>query len=319
MTARNHHYVPQCYLKGFAHYREKPKVFVIDGKTEKTFSTHPQNVAQERDFHRVDIEGHEPDALENAFARVESEIAPALKRASGAGRFASEQDRTLVLNLAALLAVKNPRQRENTRDFAERLSKKMMQMVLSKKEIWESHVRRMKEDGVWDDSKEVSYEDMRKFVREDEYTISMATEAHLSAELKAFDAVLPYFIDRQWTSIVAPPKTSGFITCDHPVTLFWTDGNRQGNFPPPGHSLKNTTVVFPVSSRLAILGQFEKMPEFSFQATAEQVASINNATILNADRQIYARDNDFDYMSTRADKMLKGVNLLQELNRPKGR
>jgi len=319
MTARNHHYVPQCYLKGFAHHREKPKIFVIDGKTEKTFSTHPQNVAQERDFHRVDIEGHEPDALENAFARVEGEIAPALERASGAGRFVSEEDRILVLNLAALLAVKNPRQRENMRDFAERLNKTMMQMILSNKETWDTQVRRMKEDGFWDDSKEVSYDEMRDFVREDEYTISMATEMHLSLELQAFDAVLPYFIDRQWTSIVAPPKTSGFITCDHPVALFWTDEKRQGSFPPPGHGLKNTTVVFPVSSRLVILGQFEKGPEFSFQATAEQVASINNAMILNADRQIYARDSGFDYMSTRADKMLKGVNLLQELNRPKGR
>jgi hypothetical protein len=54
MTARQHHYVPQCYLKGFVKDRKKPKLFVVDCKERRSFSTSPDNVAAERDFHRID-------------------------------------------------------------------------------------------------------------------------------------------------------------------------------------------------------------------------------------------------------------------------
>lgn len=80
MTARNHHFVPQCYLKGFARHRNKPKVRVIDLRQRKTFETNPKNIAAERDFNRVEIAGHPPDAIEAAFSRFESQLAPALDR-----------------------------------------------------------------------------------------------------------------------------------------------------------------------------------------------------------------------------------------------
>ena len=56
MTARQHHYVPPCYLRGFVYDRDKPKLFVVDLKERRTFTTNPKNVAVERDFHAVDIE-----------------------------------------------------------------------------------------------------------------------------------------------------------------------------------------------------------------------------------------------------------------------
>jgi hypothetical protein len=57
MTARKHHYVPQCYLKGFTRHRDDPKLFVIDAKERRCFRTSPANVAAERDFHKIDAEG----------------------------------------------------------------------------------------------------------------------------------------------------------------------------------------------------------------------------------------------------------------------
>jgi Protein of unknown function (DUF4238) len=74
MTARQHHYVPRCYLKGFVANRNKPKLFVVDLKERRSFSTNPINVGAERDFHRIVVDGHRPDALEMRF--------PSLKRSS---------------------------------------------------------------------------------------------------------------------------------------------------------------------------------------------------------------------------------------------
>ena len=74
MTARRHHFVPQCYLKGFVRHRNKPKLFVVDGRERRSFHTAPANVAAERDFHTIEIEGFPPDALENSFASFEADV-----------------------------------------------------------------------------------------------------------------------------------------------------------------------------------------------------------------------------------------------------
>jgi hypothetical protein len=63
VTAKRHHYVPQCYLKGFAEDRDNPKLFVIDGKEQRSFCTAPANVAAERDFNRIEVDGYPRMAL----------------------------------------------------------------------------------------------------------------------------------------------------------------------------------------------------------------------------------------------------------------
>jgi hypothetical protein len=71
--ARKHHYVPQCYLKGFARNRsKKAQLFVVDSSVKRAFITTPQNVATERDFNRIDIDGEDPNLIESSYAEFES-------------------------------------------------------------------------------------------------------------------------------------------------------------------------------------------------------------------------------------------------------
>ena len=64
--ARNHHFVPQFYLKGFARPRSKDgRLTVFDLKTRKSFATRPRNVAARRDYNRIEIEGQDPNAIES--------------------------------------------------------------------------------------------------------------------------------------------------------------------------------------------------------------------------------------------------------------
>src|SRR5262245_3301546 len=66
MTARRHHFVPQCYLKEFAVPRKKgaPEVIVFDRIGRKTYRQRINNVGFERDFNRIDFEGLKIDAFE---------------------------------------------------------------------------------------------------------------------------------------------------------------------------------------------------------------------------------------------------------------
>jgi hypothetical protein len=82
---------------------------VYDSVERKTFKTAPENVALEKDFNTIDIEGHEPDAFEKAMATIESDIGPALLRIAEVKSLKDEKDKELLLNLIALLHVRNLR------------------------------------------------------------------------------------------------------------------------------------------------------------------------------------------------------------------
>lgn len=313
MTARQHHDLPQCYLKGFAHHRDKPRLFVIDGKTGRTFTSHPRNLAQERDFHRVDVEGLAPDAIENALAQVEGEIAPALERIARTARRTEGDDRALLLTLVALSAVKNPQRREAMRDFQERVGKQVMQLALADKARWEGQVQQMKDAGVMAADEPADYEGMKEFVEAGEYRIEMKTDAHLAMELKVFEDVLAMLDKRKWAVLRAPAKSAGFVTSDHPVNLFWSDPKLEKGFYPPGFGLGKTTVLFPVAREVAIMGAFETPADFEADLSPQEVAEVNSQIIAGAERQIFARDGEFNFMAPRSGKMRRGVDLPGEI------
>ena len=79
MVARRHHYVPKCYLESFATKTSKKKkssLWVFDAVDKKSFKTAPDNIALQTDFNTINLEGHAPDAFENAMASVESKRSP---------------------------------------------------------------------------------------------------------------------------------------------------------------------------------------------------------------------------------------------------
>lgn len=178
MTARQHHYVPQCYLKGFVKHREKPKLFVIDAKERRPFRTTPANVAVERDFHRIDVEGFPADALENAFSRFESELSQALERIIAARSIRDDNDRAYLFNLIGLMATKNPRLRETMRAAQEQTAKIIMDLATSTPQRWAAHIKRAKEDGFIEKDADEDYRKMREFVEKGEYTFDVLPSGH---------------------------------------------------------------------------------------------------------------------------------------------
>ena len=143
--ARRQHFVPQFYLRGFV--GKKDQLFVIDRPTEKSFRTAPKNVAAERDFNRVDVEGMDPNMVEKALAKFEGEVAPALERAKMARSLANKEDREAVMNLMSSMALRNPRQREAINELVGNVLLSQLAAGLETKEKWESQLAQMN-DGV---------------------------------------------------------------------------------------------------------------------------------------------------------------------------
>ena len=137
---------------------------------------------------RIDVEGQDSFALEKAMAKFEMEAREAIVRVADSRKFEG-RDRTLILNLMALFAVRSPQMRENMRESQERVAKQLMSLILESQAHWDSIAQSMKTDGVTVNDP-VSYARAKEFHESDRYTIEVSRERHIESEGKMHDVVL---------------------------------------------------------------------------------------------------------------------------------
>ena len=173
-------------------------------------------------------------------------------------------------------------------------------------------MKRMHEAGYMKDVQQLSYEQMRDFVKKKEYTIELNTGFHIATELKGVDAILPTLFNRKWVALTPPRDSSGFVTSDHPVCLMFTDPARRGKFYGPGHGLAGTEIIFPVGRRLALVGAFE-LQEGELELNENGVAGVNGAIVAYADRHVYAYDGDYTYARQNNETPRRGAELVNDI------
>jgi hypothetical protein len=296
MTAHNHHFLSQCYLRGFTDGESKnSKLLVFDHVTKKVFQTTPRNVGAERDFNRVDLEGMDPDALERALSEIEGAAALGLRKLNDGAPFEGEV-REHVLLLAGLMHIRSPARREHMRKFHAELSEHMMELSLATRERWEGQVARMKGDGA-QLGEDIDYDDMKRFVESRQYRIEVPRARHLEIEFKMFNTIMPLLMARKWVVLESNKDKGPFITSDHPLNLLWREPDK---IPPfyrdsPGHGLRDTVAWFPVTKWITIVGEFDG-EEGRYPASVQLVNNANAVATMFAQRQLYAPNFGFDFI-----------------------
>jgi hypothetical protein len=290
---RIHHYIPQCYLKGFSvGGSKKSKLVVFDYEKRKRFETVPRNICAQRDYNRINVEGQDPGAIEKKYAEIESEIARSLKNLNEGASFEGD-DKFNILYLMAMIVTRSPSQRENLRQFEERVIKQMMLLNVQTKERWESS---NSQAGLEDT---IGYEAAKKFAEDGAYTISATNEHHIQLEMKGTDVVFDNLTPRGWRLFRANHETGPFITSDLPVRLVWKNIENEPELlrRPPGFGLMGTAVVFPVSRSIAILGTFEDDEDQEVETSLNAVANSNTLALFHFDRFVIASDRNFNYLA----------------------
>lgn len=288
-TARRHHYLPQIYLAAFTGTGLKDdQFFVLDVHSGRPFRTSPKNVAAERDFNRVDIEGRSPDAIEQALAPFEGQAAMAIRKVIESEEFPNDEDCNWILNLIGLIAVHNPQLRKSFNQFQEQVIHRIGDLLVSDKKIWDHHVKKVREAGD-NINEDVSFEDMKRFIEERKYRLEFSPEGNLRVEFRAFDKLLPILGQRTWSVLVAPNDGPEFICSDHPVTLVW----KSGKYGPVGYGLKETEVFFPLGRRVGFYGVFETPLRPVVMLKPSHVATMNRRVVLNAERHIFSAIESF--------------------------
>ncbi len=288
---RKHHYVPQCYLAGFSPDPKSPRLFVLDKESSRTFSSHVNDAACERDFYIIEVEEDgDPFTVEKFFATVESSGAEAIRfileqriipRDALYGKF---------IAFLAVMAVRGPAVIDAIeRPFAQAM-KSMLWQVTASRETYERTMERLRTEGK--DVSGVTYERMRDFVRSDDYVVSMGQNFRISSLLEMLKHAEPLLAARKWTVVEAAPDAPDFICSDRPVTLAWNRAELMHPLLSPGLGLPETTVMFPLTRRLALLGLLEvNAPLRTLDASG--VGLINMYTAIHAKRFVYSGLADF--------------------------
>lgn len=231
-------------------------VVVHDFQEKKTYETNTRNICAQRDFMRFEAKGREPDWLENEFGKLESKAVAAIREVTKSGVFDGE-NKNYILNLMSLLSVRSPEQRENMREFQARVAQRMMDLVLEKKERWESQIKEMEEKT--GKPSLVTYEEAKDFHMRGDYRIEVARERHIQTEIDLYNTVLQYLGQRKWTLYLVPGDYGEFITTNRPVVIAYIDPE---NVPlylrhSPGFGLKNTEVYFPLTKHALLIGRWD--------------------------------------------------------------
>ena len=320
-TARNHHYVPQFYLKGFSDPNlQNEQLHVIDKGDRRHFVTTPPNIALQRDFNSINIPGHFIDEIERHLAHIESRVATVLRSiAENAALPEENTDMDYLINFVAILAANNPQTRDRLIDNDRETFRQMMQSSVASREVYESRLLNL---GIEDP---IEYDAVRAFVESEDYTINIEDPFgyYLAVVFNGLcEAVLPFFNVMQWRLLIVEENASDFICSDRPVFLFEIVDLMLYQQPrytrtPAGLIIPNECVppvhyelTMPLNPRMAL---YATTPENSFPieyGDQMTVAHINKRIIDAAARQIYCSNLDFKFLDN--EVMKSGRDLVDE-------
>lgn len=318
-TARNHHYVPQFYLKGFSDPNlQNEQLHVIDKGERRHFVTAPSNIAVQRDFNRINIPDHSMDEIERHLSQIEGRAATVLRSITeNATLPEDDEDMDYLIVFVAILAANNPQIRDRLIDRDREISRQMMESLVASQEVYES---RLSDLGMED---QIGYEAARAFVESGNYTISIEDPFgyYLAVVFYGlYEAVLPVFSTMDWSLVIAEEDETDFVCSDLPAVLFKVVNLIPHLQPPytitpaglilPNETtpIKNTTesleLTMPLNPRMAIYAT--NFPT-GYQMSP---ACINKRTIDASMRHIYCSNLDFKFLDN--EVMESGWDLIDE-------
>jgi uncharacterized protein DUF4238 len=312
------HYIPQCYLRQFAHRYKKGhhRIAVFDRKTHTSFRANVRDVACQNYFNRIEVNGMDPEELEKAMSEFETKLADALTRINKARSLENEEDRAYLITLIGLTALRNPGMRENIRKIHEDIGKMNIAARLKSQETYDASVQEAKQQGALPEDYNVTYNEMKAAFEGGGFRLVLKNNALISLELQLLDHIMPLLFRRGWHLLRTPEGSGGFITSDRPFFLTWSDpAMRTGPFA-PGLALTGTDIYFPVSPQLAVVGAFNVANTIE-DIDEGRVAVANSAMTAGADRQVYARDHKFSYAQTLKEKPRRGDQLISDKRFPR--
>jgi hypothetical protein len=291
---RKHHYVPKFYLAGFTKSGSVDgNLYVLDQRQRWRWGpATPVNVAHQRDFYAIDARSDaDRMVVEKTFGEIEATCSRVIRDVIERKEMPAGEDRDILLNFVALMAVRVPGIRNTVSGFIDDVVKSLGRTMLDSELGWQ-HFK-----GVCEASGEkvdFTREEMKAFVDGDDYTANLDQSWHVGMMLELGSKLVPALAQRHWSIWIAGDDVPDLTCSDRPVCLTWYTSSPPSL--PPGFALAGTAVIMPVNRRIAISGTFEEQPLKS-ALDKYDVATVNRGTRKYAN-QVYSSEAEFVWAMT---------------------
>lgn len=278
-TARQHHFQPQAYLRGFANDRDQVRVFDRQKRREVAI-TNVRNVAGQRDLYRFGSEEVESD-----LSHLVDGPAAALMTRVLEPFPPTPEDRVQLADYLALLYARNPAFKQFLRKAAgSRFKRDAMdwaQTLLAETDVRIGEVL----GGYPDFALDVrSQRVLLKTIADGDYEIEVVdAAAHVRAMASPIVAALSGAIAARAWGLARAAPAADFVTSDR--ALAWSS-------PPgdPANTIFNATFLqFPVNRHHVLkMAGFRGLPDTTAVYSPDLVAEANSLTAAMASRFLYA-------------------------------
>lgn len=246
--ARQEHYIPQLYLKGFLDDKSlgkkniKPYLWCVDVEKKKIKANATKNVAKNAGFY--DYKSHDI-SIEDHLAKIEDLAAPVIEKIRNRDYKLDEKERFHLSVYIGLQIGRVPAYRDSLEAFEFQQARNKIKSVLKGND---KNITPIPPDNFSD------------------YLIGASLKAGLDFWTKIVFVM-------NWTFIL-PPKQVQFYFSDNPASLLVPFGM-------PFKIDKKLQLWFPISPSCGLLGQFRNVPDGSVQSVDSEIATSFNVGILS--------------------------------------
>lgn len=278
----DHHYIPKFYLKGFT---DKDGVLWVyeKGKNAPRNST-PKNEACLDNYYTFTDRGYADSGTETILGKIESHIAPTVKKLANPQFKMSDQQRSELYTFLASMFVRVPAYRDYAnQQFGEHMKALTQDQARNRTKFYEMISVFEKNTG----QRVENPEKLREFAASGNYTVSQESVGYNILITFRSCLAISEILEAEYShDLIYAPANSAFLSCDNPIATIRPGTNGQA-WIGAGFSLPRTQVVFPLNKRACIILRRGAKGE-QIHASESRVEQINNLTMAMAQNYVYA-------------------------------
>lgn len=299
---KDHHFVPQMYLRAFADASSKQGELWRYGAGFKPQAKAPKGVAWEDYFYDAAAElPPEDNDIEDFFAEAETIAAPRLQKLREGDINLSDQEKSELATFISLLLTRTRAHREMVNTIVSKLH------VLGAKETLETPggVEDLIETNVRLGGERLEVQQVRdalQAVVDGNVKVEQSSKAWTIKQIFEHSEAVDDLIASMHWNLLEAPEGHAFITSDNPVLITDPIGRMQG---PKGYRPSRLTQFqFPVSPKYLLVGDFRGKPGRVVSMSPEFVAKFNENQIRHAHKELYASFKS-DELQAQVDQTFK--------------
>lgn len=289
---KKHHFLPEFYLAGFTQGGTKDSGFLVFdfGRREVRGGT-PSSVGYERYFYAV--EGEEPDVLEDALGECEGKVAATVREVVDGTVLKDGTFQTLT-DFMALMELRTPAFRANLLPQMSQLYNLIAEFNMAAPNAYERHVESCKRSGKEPLTRD-RFERAKKAVLGGHIEFIAKPGEHLDIMVGIVGRIAGVLRKRTWSVVSAPEGSGGFVTCDRPLTVYWSHEARvEERSIDPTIASPRGEMFFPLTRTLGLVGRTP--PEPVQIKDPDMVAHLNTKVVNATHRFLFAPDRVFRWI-----------------------